>query len=173
MSCKIRISRAHFGAVLLNTDITQQIKMSKSSNDDPFDLARFVAAQKDSFDLAVSEVKSGRKLSHWMWYMFPQFRGLGRSTISQRYGITGSDEAYAYLTHSVLGPRLLTICDAALCVKGRSATEIFGNPDDMKLRSCATLFAHISNTDSVFHKLIDKYFDGKMDLRTIELLQDN
>ncbi|KAI9129164.1 DUF1810 domain-containing protein [Acaryochloris sp. CCMEE 5410] len=147
--------------------------MSKSSNDDPFDLARFVVAQRDSFDLALSEVKSGRKLSHWMWYVFPQLSGLGRSTTSQRYGITGADEAYAYLMHGVLGPRLLAICDAALCINGRSATEIFGKPDDMKLRSCATLFAQISNTDSVFHKLIDKYFDGKMDPRTVGLLQDS
>ncbi len=146
--------------------------MSKSANDDPFDLARFVSAQIDSFDLALSEVKNGRKSSHWMWYIFPQLRGLGRSETSQYYGITGMDEAYAYLTHDVLGLRLITICEAALSVEGRSATDIFGKPDDMKLLSCLTLFAYVSNTDSVFHKLIDKYYGGRTDRRTVQLLEN-
>ncbi|WP_421657345.1 DUF1810 domain-containing protein [Leptothermofonsia sp. ETS-13] len=108
-----------------------------------------------------------------MWYIFPQLRGLGHSSMAKKYGITGLDEAYAYLTHDVLGPRLITICDAALAVDGRSATEIFGTPDDMKLRSCATLFAQVSNANSVFQKIIDKYFDGKSDRRTLELLNQN
>lgn len=147
--------------------------MSETANDDPFDLARFVSAQRDSFDRALSEVKSGQKSSHWMWYIFPQLRGLGRSATSHHYGITGANEAHAYLTHDMLGPRLLEVCEAALSVEGRSATEIFGKPDDLKLQSCATLFAHVSNAGSVFHTIIDKYFSGKTDLRTIQLLEDS
>ena len=106
-----------------------------------------------------------------MWYIFPQFRGLGRSSTSQLYGIAGADEAHAYLSHKVLGPRLIAVCEATLAVEGRSATEIFGKPDDMKLRSCATLFAHVSNADSIFHKILDKYFGGKPDRRSVQLLE--
>lgn len=145
--------------------------MSESANDDPFDLARFISAQQESYDLALSEVRNGHKSSHWMWYIFPQLRGLGFSSTSQFYGITGEPEARAYLAHDVLGPRLIAICEAALAVQGRSATEIFGKPDDMKLRSCATLFAQVSNANSVFHKLITKYFDGQTDRKTIQLLE--
>ncbi len=145
--------------------------MSESPSQDPFDLDRFVAAQRDSFDRALAEVKRGRKASHWMWYIFPQLRGLGYSTTSHYYGISGPDEAYAYLRHQVLGPRLIAICEAVLDVEGRSATEIFSKPDDMKLRSCATLFAHVSEPDSLFHKIIDRYFDGSKDQRTIQLLE--
>lgn len=144
--------------------------MSESTNDDPFDLARFVAAQRDSFDVALSEVKSGRKVSHWMWYIFPQLRGLGQSAMSQRYAISGAAEARAYLAHPLLGPRLIAVCEAALAVEGRSAAALFGKPDDMKLRSCATLFARVSSADSVFHKVIDRYFDGIFDPHTIQLL---
>ncbi len=145
--------------------------MSESAHDDPFDLARFISAQQDSYDLALSEVRKGHKASHWMWYIFPQLRGLGFSSTSQLYGITGEPEARAYLAHDVLGPRLIAICEAALAVDGRSATEMFGKPDDMKLRSCATLFAQVSNANSVFHKLIAKYFDGQTDRKTIQLLE--
>jgi uncharacterized protein (DUF1810 family) len=137
---------------------------------DRFNLARFVSAQENSYDTALSEVTQGRKRSHWMWYIFPQHRGLGRSSTAQYYGITGVDEARAYLSHQVLGPRLIAVCEAALVVEDRSATEIFGKPDDMKLRSCATLFAQVSRDDSVFHKILDKYFGGKPDPLTIDLL---
>ncbi len=144
--------------------------MSETAHDDAFDLTRFVSAQQNTYDTALSEVAEGRKSSHWMWYIFPQLRGLGFSSTAQYYGITGEAEAAAYLAHDILGPRLITICEAALSVDGRSATEIFGKPDDMKLQSCATLFAHVSNDDSVFHKLLEKYFDGKTDPRTLSLL---
>jgi uncharacterized protein (DUF1810 family) len=144
--------------------------MPDTHTDDPFDLGRFVQAQEGTFDIALSEVKNGHKSSHWMWYVFPQLGGLGHSSTSQKYGITGSNEADAYLKHDVLGPRLITICEAALAVEGKSSSEIFGKPDDIKLRSCATLFAHVSNANSVFHKIIDKYFDGKVDRRTVQLL---
>jgi uncharacterized protein (DUF1810 family) len=137
---------------------------------DRFNLARFVSAQENSYDTALSEVRQGRKRSHWMWYIFPQLRGLGRSSTAQFYGITGAEEARAYLSHEVLGPRLIAVCEAALAVEDRSVTEIFGKPDDMKLRSCVSLFAHVSSQDSVFHKILDKYFGGKLDPLTIELL---
>lgn len=149
-----------------------------TAREDPHDLARFVSAQRDSFDLALSEVRQGRKYSHWMWFIFPQLRGLGRSATAQRYGITGVDEAAAYLAHELLGPRLIAVCEAALSVEGRSATEIFGTPDNLKLQSCATLFAqvtlfaHVSAADSVFQCLLDKYFDGKTDPHTVQLLHD-
>lgn len=107
-----------------------------------------------------------------MWYIFPQLRGLGHSATSQHYGISGAAEAHAYLAHDVLGPRLITICEAILSVEGRTATEILGQPDDMKLRSCATLFAHVSGPDSVFQNIIDQYFDGKPDQRSHQLLGD-
>jgi len=140
--------------------------------EDPFDLDRFVSAQMKAYDIALSEVSAGQKRSHWMWYIFPQLRGLGHSSTSRLYGILSGDEAHAYLSHDVLGPRLIAVCEAALAVEGRSATEMFGKPDDMKLRSCATLFAHVSNADSVFHKILDKYFDGKSDRRTVQLLAE-
>lgn len=141
--------------------------------EDPFDLARFVLAQNNSFELALSEIQNGHKLSHWMWYIFPQLRGLGSSTMSHHYGITGINEASAYLAHDILGPRLLQIYQDTLAIEGKSAPEIFGRPDDMKLRSSATLFAQISHPNSVFHQTIDQYFSGTMDERTIQLLTDH
>lgn len=147
--------------------------MSKSAENDPFNLARFVSAQRDSFDLALSEVKNGRKTSHWMWYIFPQLRGLGRSPTSQLYGIANVEEACAYLAHDLLGSRLITICEALLSVDERlSATDIFGKPDDMKLRSCVTLFAYVSDSNSVFDKILDKYYGSENDRRTIQLLEN-
>lgn len=137
---------------------------------DPYDLNRFVQAQKDDYARALSEVKSGRKRSHWMWYIFPQFDGLGFSATSRHYAIKSIEEANAYLGHSVLGPRLLECIKAALAVDGRSAYDIFGYPDDMKLRSCATLFAHVSPAGSVFHQLLDKYFQGDHDNKTLQLV---
>jgi uncharacterized protein (DUF1810 family) len=137
---------------------------------DPHDLNRFVRAQEDDYEQALSEVKSGRKRSHWMWYVFPQFDGLGFSTTSRRYSIKSVGEAKAYLSHPVLGPRLTEVAEAAISVEGRSAYEIFGSPDDMKLRSCATLFAYVSPAGSVFGRLLDKYFEGKRDQKTLHLL---
>jgi uncharacterized protein (DUF1810 family) len=137
---------------------------------DPYDLARFVEAQQVNYDEALEEIKAGRKATHWMWYVFPQFIGLGTSPDSIRYAIKSREEAGAYLAHPILGPRLVECANAVLQVEGRSAFEIFGSPDDMKLRSSATLFASVSPAGSVFHRLIDKYFAGKEDVRTIELL---
>ena len=137
---------------------------------DPHNLNRFVQAQEHDYDQALSEIRAGRKRSHWMWYVFPQFTGLGSSPTSAHYAIESVQEATAYLAHPVLGPRLLECADAALQIEGRSALEVFGSPDDMKLRSSATLFASVSAEGSVFHRIIDKYFAGEKDVRTIELM---
>jgi uncharacterized protein (DUF1810 family) len=137
---------------------------------DPYDLNRFVQAQEDDYERALSELKSGRKRSHWMWYIFPQFDGLGFSTTSKRYSIKSVAEAKAYLSHPILGPRLTECVEAVLSVEGRSAHEIFGSPDDMKLRSCATLFASISPKSSIFDQLLEKFFQGERDGKTLRLL---
>ncbi len=137
---------------------------------DPHDLNRFVQAQADDYARALAEIKSGRKQSHWMWYIFPQFDGLGFSSTSKRYAIKSIAEAQAYLAHPVLGPRLIECAEAVLGIKGRSAFEIFGSPDDMKLQSCATLFASVSPEGSAFHRLLDKYYHGEWDNKTLRLL---
>lgn len=137
---------------------------------DPHDLSRFVLAQEADYPRALAEIKSGRKCSHWMWYVFPQIEGLGFSSTSRRYSIKGLAEAEAYLSHPVLGRRLVECAEAALEVEGRSASEIFGPPDDMKLRSCATLFACVSPAGSVFELLLAKYFQGGRDVKTLDLL---
>jgi uncharacterized protein (DUF1810 family) len=136
---------------------------------DPFDLDRFVRAQASDYPRALEEIKSGRKRSHWMWYVFPQFAGLGRSPMSERYAIKSLAEARAYLEHPTLGSRLTEISEALLNLEGRSAHDVFGSPDDLKLRSSATLFAMISADGSVFHRLIDMYFKGSRDEKTIQL----
>ena len=137
---------------------------------DPFDLARFMRAQQGAYETALAEIRSGCKRSHWMWYVFPQLAGLGFSAMSQRYAIHGANEARAYLTHPVLGPRLIECAQATLAIKGSSARAIFGSPDDLKLRSCATLFAAVAAPGSVFEQVLDRYFDGERDPRTLELL---
>jgi uncharacterized protein (DUF1810 family) len=134
------------------------------------DLTRFVLAQEADYETALSEIRSGRKRSHWMWYIFPQYEGLGSSAMSRRYAIRSRAEAEAYLMHPVLGPRLLECAEAVVSVEGRSAFEIFGHPDDMKLRSCATLFATVSPPGSVFERMLDKYFRGERDAETLRLL---
>jgi len=137
---------------------------------DPYDLTRFVLGQELNYEDALSEIRNGRKRSHWMWYIFPQYQGLGSSPTSRRYAIKSMAEASAYLQHPILGPRLLECAEAALGVTGRSAHELFGSPDDMKLQSCATLFASVSPPESVFERLLKKYFDGTRDEKTLSLL---
>ena len=139
---------------------------------DPHNLRRFVQAQESDYEQALYEIRSGRKRSHWMWYVFPQFEGLGVSWTSHRYSVKSLAETEAYLAHPVLGPRLVECAEAALRIEGRSAEEIFGSPDDLKLRSCATLFAFVSPEGSVFHRLIDKYFHGRSDDRTLLLIRE-
>ena len=141
-----------------------------SAADDPHDLNRFLRAQERVYEQAFREIREGRKRSHWMWYIFPQFEGLGSSPTSKLYSIKSLAEAEAYLQHPVLGPRLVECAEAALGVQGRSAHAIFGSPDDWKLKSSATLFALVSPAGSVFHRLLDKYFQGEPDAKTLGLL---
>ena len=137
---------------------------------DPYDLNRFVRAQEQSYQQALSELERGRKQSHWMWYIFPQFDGLGSSPTSKLYSIKSMAEARAYLEHPVLGPRLAECAEAMLAVDRKSARAILGSPDDMKLKSCATLFARVSPPGSVFERLLDKFYDGERDDATLRLL---
>ncbi|MEO7273978.1 MAG: DUF1810 domain-containing protein [Vicinamibacterales bacterium] len=131
--------------------------------DHAYDLERFVHAQTGIYEQALAEVTRGHKQSHWMWFVFPQIAGLGLSDMSRRYAISSPGEARAYLDHPVLGPRLQACFAATLGVTGRSAHDIFGSPDDLKLRSCATLFAAVSDSGSVFQQVLDRYFDGAAD----------
>ena len=137
---------------------------------DPHDLSRFLEAQQGNYPIALSEIRQGRKQSHWMWFVFPQYVGLGISPTSQRYAIKSVAEAEAYLNDPVLGPRLVECAQALLDAEGRSAHEIFGSPDDIKLKSSATLFAHVSPSGSVFERVLDKYFRGERDGKTLSLL---
>ncbi len=136
---------------------------------DPHDLARFVDAQAGSYERALAEIRSGHKVTHWMWYVFPQLAGLGRSETAQKFALRSLDEARAYLAHPILGPRLIACAEAALSVKGRSALEIFGSPDEMKLQSCATLFAQVA-PGTVFDQLLDRFYQGRRDDATERLL---
>ena len=142
---------------------------SRPPNDDPFDLERFVHAQAANFDDALAELRAGRKRSHWMWYVFPQIAGLGSSSMAQRYAIQSLDEARAYLAHPVLGPRLRQVSEAVVAVPDRNVTalEIMGRPDDMKLFSSMTLFAHVSAPGSVFHRVLEHYFGGEQVAATL------
>ena len=138
--------------------------------DDRFDLNRFVQAQQDDYDQALAEITQGRKESHWMWYIFPQFDGLGITSTAKHYAIKSIEEARAYLAHPILGARLRECSQALLQLEDRSAEEIFGFPDVLKLRSCATLFAQVSEPASLFHRLLDKYYNGEADTKTLRLL---
>ena len=137
---------------------------------DPFNLARFVDAQAGVYEGALAEIRAGRKRSHWMWFIFPQVAGLGRSEMSRHFAIRDRAEASAYVAHPVLGNRLRECAEAALEIEGRSAEEIFGEIDALKLRSSATLFAAVSPGGSVFHRLLDRYFGGRGDAQTKKLL---
>jgi len=136
--------------------------------DDPFDLARFTGAQEPVYDRVLAELKGGRKRTHWMWFVFPQVDGLGLSATSKRYAIKGRAEARAYLDHPMLGSRLRECAEAVLAIEGRSANEIFGSPDDMKLKSSMTLFAMVG--DDVFERVLEKFFQGRPDAATLRLL---
>jgi uncharacterized protein (DUF1810 family) len=132
-------------------------------------LDRFVEAQDGVYDDALAELTAGRKRTHWMWFIFPQIAGLGSSATAQRYAIRSLDEARAYLAHPVLGPRLRECAQALLSVPGRSAREILGHPDDLKLRSSMTLFARAADDPAPFEAVLDRYYDGP-DPLTLTLL---
>lgn len=138
--------------------------------DDPFDLNRFLDAQHEIYPIALQEMRAGRKQSHWMWFIFPQIDGLGSSPAARHYAVKSRNEAEAYLRHPVLGARLLECAEAVLSITGRSAREILGSPDDLKLRSSATLFAAVAPKGSVFERLLERYFDGQPDRRTLDRL---
>lgn len=141
------------------------------STNDPFDLNRFLKAQESAYEHVLSEIKSGQKRTHWMWYIFPQIDGLAFSSMSKQYAIKSTEEAQAYLNHLVLGARLLECAQAVVDVEGRSAAKIFGSPDDLKLRSCATLFASVSPSGSVFDRILEKYYHNVRDDGTLHLLE--
>ncbi len=139
--------------------------------DDPFDLQRFLSAQRPVYGTVLAELRAGRKRTHWMWFVFPQMLGLGRSSTSTYYAIKSLEEARRYLGHPVLGARLVECAEAILAVDGRSASHIFGYPDDLKLGSSMTLFTEATAPDSVFARVLEKYCGGRKDARTIELLR--
>ncbi|MFJ4143060.1 DUF1810 domain-containing protein [Pseudomonas sp. NPDC089734] len=138
---------------------------------DAYDLQRFVEAQQPLFQQALSELEAGKKRSHWMWFVFPQIKGLGRSSMAQRYAISGLAEAQAYLQHPLLGPRLLQCARAIAPQVQRSARQIFGSPDDLKLHSSMTLFTLAAPDQPVFRDVLDTFFDGEQDAMTLEKLK--
>ncbi|MBT1670608.1 DUF1810 family protein [Curtobacterium flaccumfaciens pv. flaccumfaciens] len=140
--------------------------------DDPFDLDRFVRAQQGVHDVALDELRQGRKSSHWMWFVFPQLDGLGRSATAVRYAITGTDEARAYLAHPVLGPRLLAATDVARHAPAHSADALLGGIDAVKLRSSMTLFARIAADPGPFVAVLDHWYGGAEDPATLRLLDE-
>lgn len=137
---------------------------------DPYHLQRFIDAQAPVMPRVEAELRAGRKSSHWMWFVFPQMRGLGRSAMAERYGISSLDEARAYLAHPVLGARLRDCCSLVLALQGTSAHDIFGSPDDSKFRSSLTLFGRAAPEEPVFAGCLRKYYQGAEDAATLALL---
>ena len=133
-------------------------------------IERFISAQQDTYARALEEIRSGRKRSHWMWFVFPQIRGLGFTDYNVYFGLKDLDEAREYLNDPVLGKRLVEISQAVLGLNGKTALEIFGKPDQRKLRSCMTLFSRIADADPVFAKVLQKYYGGILDEKTISIL---
>lgn len=150
--------------------------MSTAANtmngDDPFNLRRFLQAQEPVYGQVLAELRGGQKRTHWMWFILPQIAGLGHSATSKYYAIQSGEEARRYLDHAILGKRLVECAETLLSVKGRSAAQIFGSPDDLKLRSSMTLFAAVAGPDSVFSRVLDTYYQGRTDSRTLELLSE-
>jgi uncharacterized protein (DUF1810 family) len=138
--------------------------------DDPHQLQRFVDAQAPVYEQAWGELRRGRKASHWMWFIFPQLKGLGTSEMAQKYAIASSAEAAAFLEHSTLGPRLLDCTRLVIQIDARPLIQIFGTPDDLKFRSSMTLFAHVAPDNQVFLSALEKYCDSQLDARTLQLL---
>lgn len=137
---------------------------------DPFDLARFVEAQRRDYQQALDELRAGAKRSHWIWYVFPQLRGLGRSEMAEHYGISGLDEARAYLAHPLLGKRLEDCARALLSHRGRPVRQIMGSPDDLKLRSSMTLFQAAAPQQPLFAEVLQAFYEGEQDAATLQRL---
>ena len=134
------------------------------------DLNRFIEAQRRDYPSALEEIRSGRKVGHWMWYIFPQLKGLGSSRFAEYYGIEDAKEAAAYLKDPYLGGNLREICAALLCIEGSSASEVMGWPDDLKLNSCMTLFANVCEDNRIFLEVLEKYYGGRQDSTTLRML---
>ncbi len=134
------------------------------------ELQRFVDAQQRDYDIALAEIKQGKKKSHWMWYIFPQIQGLGFSETSRFYALRDKSEAAAFVKHPVLGTRLIRICQELLVLQSKNASNIFGYPDDLKLKSSMTLFSSLPDTDPVFQAVLKKFFNGAKDEKTVTLL---
>lgn len=146
------------------------VHMTDQDGKDPFDLRRFVEAQQGSYDRALAELRAGRKKSHWIWYVFPQLKGLGFSQASQFHGLSGLEEARAYLVHPILGPRLRACIEAMLANEDRSAETILGRTDARKFCSSLTLFARAAPRDALFPTALRRFFNGEEDPRTLDLL---
>ena len=138
--------------------------------DDPYNLQRFVDAQNPIFERVLAELRAGRKSSHWMWFIFPQIAGLGASEMNRRFAISSREEADAYLNHPILGPRLRDCTRLVNLVRGSSAHQVFGSPDDMKFCSSMTLFSRVAADNAIFAEALRKYFGGKTDDRTLRKL---
>ena len=135
-----------------------------------YEISRFMKAHQSDYQRALSEIKNGKKVSHWMWYIFPQIKGLGRSSMSEYYGIQDLDEAKAYLADPILGKHLIEICDALLSLDTNDATEVMGRPDDRKLKSSMTLFDTATDSLDVFQMVLDKYYHANKDYPTLKML---
>ena len=139
-----------------------------------YDLMRFLQAQEGrqegTYSQALAEIRRGRKVSHWIWYIFPQLKGLGRSSMSEFYGISGMEEARAHLKNPVLGARMIEICNALLALEAKDIVQVMGRPDDKKLKSSMTLFEAAAEKPEVFQRVLDKYYQGKRDGRTLRML---
>ena len=145
--------------------------MTATDRRDPYNLQRFVDAQDPVFAQVCAELRAGRKSSHWVWFIFPQLQGLGHSSTAKYYAISGLEEAKAYLSHPILGPRVIDCCRLATGIQGRSIEEILGQLDSLKFRSSLTLFAHAASANQPFKAALEKYFEGKPDPITMDLLR--
>lgn len=149
------------------------MKESSVSHFCEFDLGRFVSAQNDIYESALAELRTGQKKTHWMWFVFPQLSGLGKSPMALRYAISGRGEAEAYLGHLILGPRLAECTRTVVQIEGASIQQILGHPDYLKFKSSMTLFREISIVDSIFNEALNKFYDGDRDEKTLEILAKN
>ena len=140
---------------------------------DPFDLERFIEAQNPIYNEVLKELEQGQKKGHWMWYVFPQIHSLGHSAMAQRYAINSQEEAIAYVGHALLGERLRECTQLVINTKGRTAKQIFGHPDVLKFRSSMTLFSRVEKSSQIFDDVLLKYYEGKPDKRTLDILKDS
>lgn len=141
-----------------------------NTTEDKYDLNRFLKAQETNYQNALQELKNGRKRTHWIWYILPQIDGLGHSKMNSFYSIKSEDEALAYYNHPVLGSRLIEICNVILSIDKNNPLDVFGYPDELKVKSCMTLFSSVSNND-IFQKILDKFYNGLKDDLTLNSLK--